>query len=164
MNLAAVCPRASLSSLQRTFRGHFEGLVDLQLGAGGLIEALDYLAAECNGRRRDTGGAFAGRRLFEQQAADITLVACRETGSIAPKIGVELEMASGICREAAAMLTQPQGLILPSDGTRMSLARRVPCSAADGPGGAAGAAEARYGALRERRRKNASSCVFMVLC
>jgi benzaldehyde dehydrogenase (NAD) len=64
--------------------------------------------------------------LFERHAADITQVAGRETGSIAPKIGVELEMAAGICREAAGMLTQPQGLILPSDGTRMSLARRVP--------------------------------------
>ena len=77
--------------------------------------------------RKDRAAIFrrAGD-LFEQHAAAITQVASRETGSIAPKIGVELEMASGICREAAAMLTQPQGLILPSDGTRMSLARRVP--------------------------------------
>jgi benzaldehyde dehydrogenase (NAD) len=77
--------------------------------------------------RKDRAAVFRkAADLFEQHGAEITQLACRETGSIAPKIGVELEMAAGLCREAAAMLTQPQGLILPSDGTRMSLARRIP--------------------------------------
>jgi len=77
--------------------------------------------------RKDRATVFRkAADLFEQHGAEITQLACRETGSIAPKIGVELEMAAGICREAAAMLTQPQGLILPADGTRMSLARRIP--------------------------------------
>jgi benzaldehyde dehydrogenase (NAD) len=77
--------------------------------------------------RKDRAAIFRkAADLFETKAAEIVPFACRETGSIAPKIGVELDMAAGICREAAAMLTQPQGLILPSDGTRMSLARRVP--------------------------------------
>ena len=50
----------------------------------------------------------------------------RETGGIPPKAGVELHMAQGILLEAAALLTQPCGLLLPSDGGRISMARRVP--------------------------------------
>ena len=50
----------------------------------------------------------------------------RETGGIPPKAGVELHMAHGILLEAAALLTQPSGLLLPSNGGRISIARRVP--------------------------------------
>lgn len=50
----------------------------------------------------------------------------RETGAIPPKAGVELHMAQGILLEAAALLTQPSGLILPSNSGRISMARRVP--------------------------------------
>ncbi|TRZ66143.1 MAG: aldehyde dehydrogenase family protein, partial [Rhodocyclaceae bacterium] len=50
----------------------------------------------------------------------------RETGGIPPKAGVELHMAHGILLEAASLLTQPSGLLLPSNGGRISLARRVP--------------------------------------
>ena len=35
-------------------------------------------------------------------------------------------MVTGILHRSAAMLTEPQGLVLPSDGGRLSLARRVP--------------------------------------
>jgi len=64
--------------------------------------------------------------LLESNAEEITPSLMRESGSIPPKIGVELQMAAGICREAAAMCTQPQGLMLPADDGRLSLARRVP--------------------------------------
>ena len=64
--------------------------------------------------------------LFEQHAEAITPLLMRETGSIPPKIGVELHMAAGICREAAAIIGQPRGLLLPADGSRLSIARRVP--------------------------------------
>ncbi|MBC7957317.1 MAG: benzaldehyde dehydrogenase, partial [Cytophagales bacterium] len=64
--------------------------------------------------------------LCAEHAEAITPMLMRESGSIAPKIGVELEMATAICREAAAMCTQPRGLVLPADGSRLSLARRVP--------------------------------------
>ena len=50
----------------------------------------------------------------------------RETGGIPPKAGVELHMAHGILLEAAALLTQPSGLLLPSNQGRISMARRVP--------------------------------------
>jgi len=50
----------------------------------------------------------------------------RETGSIPPKADFELHMAVGILIEAAAIATQPPGVMLPSGPKRMSFARRVP--------------------------------------
>lgn len=50
----------------------------------------------------------------------------RETGAVGPKADVELHMASGILNQSAAMLTEPQGIVLPSNGGRISMARRVP--------------------------------------
>ncbi len=50
----------------------------------------------------------------------------RETGSIPPKVDVELKMAVGILNQSAAMLGEPQGLVLPSTGGSISLARRQP--------------------------------------
>lgn len=50
----------------------------------------------------------------------------RETGSVPPKVDFELGLAKGMLREAAAMLTQPHGLLLPSTTHRMSIGRRVP--------------------------------------
>ncbi|MES1254451.1 MAG: benzaldehyde dehydrogenase [Acidobacteriota bacterium] len=50
----------------------------------------------------------------------------RETGSIPPKADFELHMAVGILLEAAAIATQPPGVMLPSGPKRMSFARRVP--------------------------------------
>jgi benzaldehyde dehydrogenase (NAD) len=50
----------------------------------------------------------------------------RETGSIPPKIDVELKMAEGILNQAAAMPGEAQGLVLPSGAGRISLARRLP--------------------------------------
>ncbi|MDP9877423.1 benzaldehyde dehydrogenase (NAD) [Variovorax boronicumulans] len=64
--------------------------------------------------------------LLDAHADAITPTLMRESGSIAPKIDVELQMAAGICREAAAMCSQPAGLMLPADDGRISLARRVP--------------------------------------
>jgi acyl-CoA reductase-like NAD-dependent aldehyde dehydrogenase/ABC-type branched-subunit amino acid transport system ATPase component len=50
----------------------------------------------------------------------------RETGSIPPKADFELHMVTGILLEAAAIATQPPGMMLPSGPKRMSFARRVP--------------------------------------
>ncbi len=50
----------------------------------------------------------------------------RETGGIPPKAMFELTSVINHLHEAAAMLTQPRGLVLPSDGTAISMARRVP--------------------------------------
>lgn len=64
--------------------------------------------------------------IIERETESMTQWIVRETGCIPPKAGVELHMAVGILHESAAMLTQPSGLVLPSDGGRISMARRVP--------------------------------------
>ncbi|MEQ1760258.1 MAG: benzaldehyde dehydrogenase [Vicinamibacterales bacterium] len=65
-------------------------------------------------------------RLVRVHGDDIKHWMVRETGSIPPKIDVELKMAEGILNQAAAMPGEPQGLVLPSTGGRISLARRQP--------------------------------------
>ena len=64
--------------------------------------------------------------IIERETEGMTQWIVRETGAIPPKAGVELHMAVGILNEAAGMVTQPSGLVLPSDGGRLSIARRVP--------------------------------------
>ena len=64
--------------------------------------------------------------LIEQNMAELSGWIVRETGSIPPKAEVELKAAMGILHEAAAMLTQPSGLLLPSNPGRLSIGRRVP--------------------------------------
>jgi benzaldehyde dehydrogenase (NAD) len=65
-------------------------------------------------------------RLVRVHADEIKMWMVRETGSIPPKIDVELNMAEGILYQAAAMIGEPQGLVLPAAGGRISLARRIP--------------------------------------
>lgn len=50
----------------------------------------------------------------------------RETGGIRPKAESEVEAVIKHLHEAAAMLTQPRGIILPSNDGVLSYARRVP--------------------------------------
>lgn len=50
----------------------------------------------------------------------------RETGAIMPKAMFEITSVIKHMHEAAAMLTQPRGLLLPMDGTALSMVRRVP--------------------------------------
>ena len=64
--------------------------------------------------------------LLEQNRDELVYWIMRETGGIEPKAGFEVQMVTGILHRSAAMLTEPQGLVLPSDGGRISLARRVP--------------------------------------
>lgn len=64
--------------------------------------------------------------LVEQHRATLTTWAVRETGCIPPKAMFEIESVIHLCHEAAAMLTQPRGLVLPSVEGVSSVARRVP--------------------------------------
>ncbi len=64
--------------------------------------------------------------LTEENQAELVYWIMRETGGIEPKAGFEVQMVTSILHRSAAMCTEPQGLILPSDGGRLSLARRVP--------------------------------------
>lgn len=50
----------------------------------------------------------------------------RETGAIAPKAAFEIDSVMHLLHEAAAMQTQPPGLVLPSQPNVTSIARRVP--------------------------------------
>jgi benzaldehyde dehydrogenase (NAD) len=65
-------------------------------------------------------------RLLEDNADAVAPWIMRETGGIRPKADVEIRMAAGILHASASMLTEPQGLLLPSAAGRMSFARRQP--------------------------------------
>jgi benzaldehyde dehydrogenase (NAD) len=64
--------------------------------------------------------------LLEGQREAFATWIVRETGSITPKAMFEIDSVLHLLYEAAAMLTQPQGLVLPSLDGVTSLARRVP--------------------------------------
>jgi benzaldehyde dehydrogenase (NAD) len=64
--------------------------------------------------------------ILEENQQEISYWIMRETGGIDAKAGFEVHMVALILHRAAAMVTEPQGLMLPTDGGRISLARRVP--------------------------------------
>lgn len=64
--------------------------------------------------------------LLEANRADFATWIIRETGGIQPKAMFEIDSVLHHLHEAAAMLTQPRGLVLPSADGVTSLARRVP--------------------------------------
>jgi benzaldehyde dehydrogenase (NAD) len=67
----------------------------------------------------------AARALEDNQEELVPWIA-RETGGIPAKAGFEIHMVTEILHRSAAMCTEPQGVVLPSDPGRISLARRVP--------------------------------------
>jgi benzaldehyde dehydrogenase (NAD) len=64
--------------------------------------------------------------LLEANRLEFATWIVRETGGIQPKSMFEIDLVLHHCHEAAAMLTQPKGLVLPSAEGVTSLARRVP--------------------------------------
>ncbi|WP_321964653.1 aldehyde dehydrogenase family protein [Paraburkholderia sp. J7] len=65
--------------------------------------------------------------LFEERKPEILEILMRESGSIMPKAEFEFASVISELHEAAALTTQPEGLLLPSGSpTRLSIARRVP--------------------------------------
>src|SRR3984893_6981791 len=75
--------------------------------------------------RYEEGAAIlrkAGRVLEDNQEELIPWIA-RETGGIPAKAGFEIHMVTEGLYRAAAMCTEPQGLVLPSNPGRISLAR-----------------------------------------
>ena len=64
--------------------------------------------------------------ILERRSEELVGWIVRETGAIPPKAMFELGTATKHLHEAAAMLTQPQGLLLPADGGMLSIARRIP--------------------------------------
>jgi benzaldehyde dehydrogenase (NAD) len=65
-------------------------------------------------------------QLLEGSRAEVATWIVRETGGIAPKAMFEIDSVLHLLHEAAAMLTQPRGLVLPSVDGCTSFARRVP--------------------------------------
>ncbi|MEB2400778.1 MAG: benzaldehyde dehydrogenase [Alcaligenaceae bacterium] len=65
-------------------------------------------------------------QLLEANRDDYATWIIRETGSVRPKAMFEIDSVLHLCHEAAAMLTQPRGLVLPSHEGVSSIARRVP--------------------------------------
>lgn len=63
---------------------------------------------------------------IERHADEIKEWIVRETGSVPAKAAVEVKVTLGELYEAAAMVVQPRGLILPSEPQVTSLARRIP--------------------------------------
>ncbi len=108
-----------------------------QLGSLGLADSEDVrraAAAAAQAQREWASTPPAERAAVLRRAGDLwnehrTELAewiVRETGSIPPKAAVELDMAAGICYEAAALPTHPHGEVLPSNEARWSFARRRP--------------------------------------
>lgn len=77
---------------------------------------------------------FLERAAIFRRAAQITQArtgelvewVVRETGAIAPKAMFEITSVINHMHEAAGLLTQPKGLLLPCDGRDLSIARRIP--------------------------------------
>jgi benzaldehyde dehydrogenase (NAD) len=64
--------------------------------------------------------------LLEENQGELIYWIMRETGGIEAKAGFEIHMVANILQRAASMVTEPRGVMLPSDPGRMSLARRIP--------------------------------------
>jgi benzaldehyde dehydrogenase (NAD) len=64
--------------------------------------------------------------LLEENRTVFTTWLVRETGAIAPKAAFEIDSVLHLLHEAAAMLTQPAGLVLPALPGVTSLAQRIP--------------------------------------
>jgi benzaldehyde dehydrogenase (NAD) len=65
-------------------------------------------------------------QILENNQEELIPWIARETGGIPAKAGFEIHTVSEILYRSSAMCTEPQGLVLPSDPGRISLARRMP--------------------------------------
>src|ERR1700728_2261657 len=83
-------------------------------------------------------------RILEDNQEELIPWIARETGGIPAKAGFEIHMVTEILYRSAAMCTEPQGLVLPSDPGRISLARRLH----------RGGAQARSADAADRRLRN----------
>ena len=63
---------------------------------------------------------------FEANTEAMVQLIVRETGCIPPKAQHEVRAVIGLLQQAASLILQPQGLVLPSVPGRLSYAKRVP--------------------------------------
>lgn len=97
---------------------------DVRVSAAQAKKAQKTWAAQPYGERAKVFRKAA--QLVEELRGDIATWIVRETGGIMPKAMFEIDSVIHHCHEAAAMLTQPTGLVLPSQDGVTSIARRVP--------------------------------------
>src|SRR5437764_1338779 len=97
---------------------------DVAASARGAAEAQEKWAASSYETRAAIFRKAA--RIIEDNGEEFADWIIRETGAVAPKAEVELHMAAGILYQSSAMPAEPQGILLPADGGRLSIARRVP--------------------------------------
>lgn len=64
--------------------------------------------------------------IVERRSEELAEWIVRETGAIPPKAMFEITSVINHMHESAAMLTQPNGLLLPANGGALSIARRIP--------------------------------------
>jgi benzaldehyde dehydrogenase (NAD) len=65
-------------------------------------------------------------RILEDNQEELIHWIARETGGIPAKAGFEIHLVAEGLYRSAAMCTEPQGVVLPSNPGRISIARRVP--------------------------------------
>ena len=70
--------------------------------------------------------ASAVAALMEENQGELVYWIMRETGGNEPQGGFEGQMVGNILHRSAGRCTEPQGLVLPGDVGRLSLARRGP--------------------------------------
>jgi benzaldehyde dehydrogenase (NAD) len=111
---------------------------DANLASVGMAAAGDVAAAAAAARAAQPAWAAtlpAARAtilnkaadLLEQNAEELIGWIMRESGSIQPKAGIEIEHGAAFLRHAAAAAIEPNGLMLPSmEPGRQNFARRVP--------------------------------------
>ena len=111
---------------------------DVLLARVGLAGAADVAEAAVAARKAQVGWAAMlpseraailnkAADILEQNAEELIGWIMRESGSIQPKAGIEIEHGAGFLRHAAAAAIEPNGLMLPSmDAGRTNLAKRVP--------------------------------------
>lgn len=108
-----------------------------EIAVVGLADASDVRAAAETAKAAQKGWAALpyleraavfrkAAAIVERRTPELTDWIVRETGSIVPKAMFEITSVAKHLYEAAAMLTQPQGLLLPADGGMLSIARRIP--------------------------------------
>jgi benzaldehyde dehydrogenase (NAD) len=139
--------------IEQTWRGKLFG-AEWRAATGGSVDVLepstgsvltrvgnataeDVRAAAAEARKAQPGWAATpyekrgailrkAAALLEANQEELIPWIARETGGIPAKAGFEIHFVAELLYRSAAMCTEPQGLVLPSDPGRISIARRLP--------------------------------------
>jgi benzaldehyde dehydrogenase (NAD) len=112
------------ATMQRLTRVGLANVDDVRQAAKAAFDAQPSWAAMPYEARAEVFRKAA--RLVREHADTLRGWLVRETGSIPPKADVELKMIEGILYNSASMPGEPQGLLLPANNGRISMARRIP--------------------------------------